>query len=136
MAQYLFFLVPKKYWGHLLLGWGIFSIILSTFALSEILFDYMNILGQISLIIGIYGIYFRKKKNFGSVRKSQEKFYIITIVGIGLITLFTINYLIFINTFQWVGGSSSTNVAFLMLLYMGDFFLIYGLRTIYAKTFS
>lgn len=57
--------------------------------------EFIWILGHCCLIIGLSGIYFSKTKNFGSVRKSEEKegieqkrsygiyvFYVITIVGI------------------------------------------------------
>ena len=162
MAELLVYLVPKKYNGHLALGSGILFIMLSTLFLSAIQFGYMNILnilGQICLIIGIFGIYYRKKRSFGSVRKSEEKegieqkslngiegkdlhqkntyiFYVIIIVGIGFITLFTINYLIFINTKEWLGGVRgffSPYGAYLFILYFGDLFLIFGLRIIYVK---
>lgn len=99
----------------------------------------MNILGQICLIIGIFGIYFRKKKNLygieGNVlcQKNTYVFYVIIIVGIGFSTLFTINYLIFINTIEWGGGFFSSYGLFLTFLYVGDLFLIIGLRTFYAK---
>ncbi len=59
------------------------------------LLNYIWILGHCCLIIGLSGIYFSKTKNFGSVKKSEEKegieqkrsygiyvFYVITIIGI------------------------------------------------------
>ncbi len=143
-------LLPKesfqKSGRYIIVGIGVSFIFLGYILISFLFFDY---LGQIWLIIGIFGIYFRKKKNFWSGRKSEEKegieqkglngmnvkfllqkyvFYIITIVGIIFITIFTLNYLIFINFFI-----NDTLRFYLMVLYFGDFFVIIGLLSLYFK---
>ena len=81
-------LIPEKYTGQVLIIGGMIIIIIGII----MWFDLYNILVQCCLIIGLSGIYTRKTKNFGSVRKSEEKegiehkrlnrFYVITIVGI------------------------------------------------------
>ena len=119
MADILIYLVPRKYRsiGHFLVGCGGFFIIF----IMIYIFNYINILGQCCLIIGLSGIYFSKTKNFRSVRKSEEKegieqkysngingkalppkyiyvFYVITIVG--LVFSFYCLFLLFTSILQ------------------------------------
>ena len=67
----IFLLLPKKYRtiGHILVGLGGFFIIFFMIYI----YDYINIIGQVCIIVGLSGIYFSKIKNFQAVRKSEEK---------------------------------------------------------------
>lgn len=152
MAEILIYLVPKKYRsiGHGFVGFGGFFIIF----IMIYIFNYINILGQCCLIIGLSGIYFSKTKNFRSVRKSEEKegieqkysngingkalppkyvyiFYVITIIGV--VFSFYYLFLLFTSILQGDSFFISLMLPYPMMLLIGDLLLIGGLLILYFK---
>jgi hypothetical protein len=152
VAEIFIYLIPRKYRtiGHFLIALGGFFIIF----IMIYMYDYINIIGQVCIIIGLSGIYFSKTKNFRIVGESvdnsrveeksltgtEEKilphnaiyiFYVITTVGI----IFSSYFLIL--SFTWVLQGDSSFISFMLpypiVLLVGELLLIGGLFILYSK---
>ncbi len=142
--------IPKKYIGYVLTICGILFIIISINTIPRFTgFIILLVLGQICLVIGIIGIYYKKTKNYGSDRKSEEKegleqnsltginrrflleknvFYLITLIGLIFTTLY---YIIAVFRSYLINYLISKLPGVLFMMIFGYFFLISGLLVVY-----